>query len=86
MSGEVWYPVNKNDVFPEEFGAFLLGDPVVRKTFMQHHRDLLTAEFWQSKKERIMLGQMDDFYPYPEEVRFTNNDDGKTKYHGQLED
>ena len=47
MSGEVWYPVNKNDVFPEEFGTFLLGDPVVRKTFMQHHRDLLTAGFWK---------------------------------------
>jgi isocitrate dehydrogenase kinase/phosphatase len=86
MSGEVWYPVNKNDVFPEEFGAFLLGDPVVRKTFMEYHQDLLSAEFWQSKKERIAIGQMDDFYPYPEEVRFSNGDDGKTKHHGQLED
>ncbi|AVL71598.1 bifunctional isocitrate dehydrogenase kinase/phosphatase [Oligella urethralis] len=86
MSGEVWYPVDKYDVFPEEFGAFLLGDPVVRKTFMQHHSELLTSAFWQGKKERIQNGQMDDFYPYPEEVRFRNGDDGKTKYHGQVED
>ena len=86
MSGEVWYPVNKNDVFPEEFGTFLLGDQIVRKTFMTHHQDLLTAEFWRGKKERIQAGQMDDFYPYPENVRFSNGDDGKTKHHGELED
>lgn len=86
MSGEVWYPVNKNDVFPEEFGTFLLGDQIVRKTFMAHHQDLLTAEFWRGKKERIQAGQMDDFYPYPENVRFSNGDDGKTKHHGELED
>lgn len=86
MSDEVWYPVNKNDVFPEEFGAFLLGDPIVRKTFMKHHKELLTTKFWQSKKEHIEAGVMDDFYPYPEEVRFINGDDGKTKHHGQVED
>ena len=27
MSGEVWYPVGPNDVFPETFGPFLLGNP-----------------------------------------------------------
>jgi len=27
MSGEPWYSVARNDVFPEEFGTFLLGNP-----------------------------------------------------------
>ncbi len=71
MSGEVWYPVNKGDVFPEEFGPFLLGEPDVRQVFLQHHRDLLTAEFWQGKKDRLMQGIYDDFYPYPQSVRFS---------------
>ena len=31
LSAEPWYPVGANDVFPEEFAAFLLGDPRVRK-------------------------------------------------------
>ena len=53
---------------------------------MKHHQDLLTAAFWQGKKDRIAAGQMDDFYPYPESVRFSNDNDGKTKHHGQLED
>ncbi|QMT40776.1 bifunctional isocitrate dehydrogenase kinase/phosphatase [Neisseria shayeganii] len=70
MSGEVWYPVNKGDVFPEEFGPFLLGEPDVRKVFLEHHRDLLTPEFWQQKKERLQQGILEDFYPYPQSVRF----------------
>lgn len=70
MSGEVWYPVNKGDVFPEEFGPFLLGEPDVRQVFLQHHKDLLTPEFWQGKKERLMKGELDDFYPYPQSLRF----------------
>lgn len=70
MSGEVWYPVRKGDVFPEEFGPFLLGEPDVRQVFMKHHKDLLSAEFWQEKKERVQQGLFDDFYPYPQSVRF----------------
>ena len=72
MSGEVWYPVARNDVFPEEFGTFLLGDPLVRKTFLQYHRDLLTPDFWQQRQQRIRAGYMEDFYPYPEEMRFVH--------------
>lgn len=70
MSGEVWYPVHKGDVFPEEFGPFLLGEPDVRQVFLQHHKELLTPEFWQGKKERLIQGLMDDFYPYPQSMRF----------------
>ena len=71
MSNEVWYPVHKGDVFPEEFAPFLLGEPDVRQVFLEHHRDLLTPEFWQSKKEKLMQGIYEDFYPYPQSTRFT---------------
>jgi len=70
MSGEVWYPVNRGDVFPEEFATFLLGSPQVRKLFMKHHRDLLTPAFWQAAQERIRAGHVEDFFPYPQELRF----------------
>jgi isocitrate dehydrogenase kinase/phosphatase len=76
MSGEVWYPVARNDVFPEEFGTFLLGDPLVRKTFLKYHRDLLDAGFWQQRQQRIRDGVIEDFYPYPEEMRFANRQAG----------
>ncbi|MDN0081553.1 bifunctional isocitrate dehydrogenase kinase/phosphatase [Crenobacter sp. SG2305] len=70
MSGEVWYPVARGDVFPEEFATFLLGDPEVRRVFLEHHADLLTPEFWQTKQERIRAGFIEDFFPYPQHLRF----------------
>ena len=70
MSGEVWYTVHKHDVFPETFGPFLLGNPVVREVFMQHHADLLDAAFWQSHKERIAAGHVFDVFPYERDRRF----------------
>ena len=72
MSGEVWYPVNRGDVFPEEFATFLLGSPQVRKLFMKHHKDLLTPKFWQEAQEKIRSGHVEDFFPYPQELRFCN--------------
>jgi isocitrate dehydrogenase kinase/phosphatase len=78
MSGEVWYSVGPKDVFPETFGPFLLGNPVVREVFMKHHADLLDASFWQAHKERIAQGHVYDVFPYEREKRFapdaTNTD------------
>jgi isocitrate dehydrogenase kinase/phosphatase len=70
MSGEVWYPVARNDVFPEEFATFLLGNRDVRSVFMKHHAELLTPEFWQACQQKIRAGTMEDFFPYPTAVRF----------------
>jgi isocitrate dehydrogenase kinase/phosphatase len=72
MSGEVWYSVAKNDVFPETFGPFLLANPKVREVFMKHHADLLDAAFWRGHKERIQAGHMLDVFPYETSRRFQN--------------
>jgi len=71
MSGEVWYTVNKGDVFPETFAPFLLGNPAVREVFMAHHADLLDAAFWQGHKERNQAGHVHDVFPYEPSKRFT---------------
>ena len=73
MSGEVWYTVHRHDVFPETFGPFLLGNPVVRAVFMKHHADLLDAAFWQLHKERIAAGHVFDVFPYESERRFLSH-------------
>ncbi|MDR0478387.1 MAG: bifunctional isocitrate dehydrogenase kinase/phosphatase [Burkholderiaceae bacterium] len=77
MSGEVWYSVAKNDVFPETFGPFLLGNDRVRAVFMKHHADLLDPVFWQEHQERIRRGEVIDVFPYAPERRFGNAADGK---------
>ncbi|AUL99360.1 bifunctional isocitrate dehydrogenase kinase/phosphatase [Rhodocyclaceae bacterium] len=70
MSGETWYSAGPMDVFPEEFATFLLGSPRVRKAFLKYHRDLLEPEFWQEAQETIRRGHVEDFFPYPQELRF----------------
>jgi isocitrate dehydrogenase kinase/phosphatase len=72
MASEPWYAVGPNDVFPEEFGTFLLGDLRVREAFMRHHADLLDATFWQERQARIRQGALEDVFPYPESLRFRN--------------
>ncbi|GAA5785300.1 bifunctional isocitrate dehydrogenase kinase/phosphatase [Chitiniphilus shinanonensis] len=70
LSGEAWYTGHKNEVYPEEFGTFLLTRPEVRDAFLKYHADLLQPRFWQQTKARIQAGVVEDFYPYPAAVRF----------------
>ena len=70
LSQDVWYAVGPRDVFPEEFGPFLLGDERVREAFLRHNADLLRAEFWRESQERVAAGEIVDFFPYAEGVRF----------------
>jgi isocitrate dehydrogenase kinase/phosphatase len=70
MSSEPWYTVGPHDVFPEEFGTFLLGNPRVREVFMRHHADLLDPAYWQACQQRIRSGVLDDVFPYPDGLRF----------------
>jgi isocitrate dehydrogenase kinase/phosphatase len=71
MAAEPWYPVGRYDVFPEQFGPFLLGHPEVRKYFLKHHADLLTPKYWQDAKQRLLDGHVQDVFPYPQELRFS---------------
>jgi len=70
MSGEIWYSVGAHDVFPETFGPFLLGNPLVRDVFMRHHADLLDPAFWQGHQDRILAGHVHDVFPYERDRRF----------------
>ncbi|MDO5056241.1 MAG: bifunctional isocitrate dehydrogenase kinase/phosphatase [Lautropia sp.] len=76
MASEPWYPVAPNDVFPEEFGTFLLGNPLVRAPLLKYHADLLDPAYWQEKQARIRDGILDDVFPYPARLRFPRADDG----------
>jgi isocitrate dehydrogenase kinase/phosphatase len=72
LSDDPWFRVGPHDVFPEQFGPFLLGDARIRAAFLKYHADLLTPEFWQRRKDRIQQGVLEDIFPYPVERRFAN--------------
>jgi isocitrate dehydrogenase kinase/phosphatase len=70
MSGDVWYPVGPNDVFPEEFATFLLTDGAVRSDFLKHHSDLLDAHWWQAIQATLARGELPEVLSYPDRLRF----------------
>ena len=72
LAAEPWYGVARNDVFPEEFATFLLGEPRLRELFLRNHAELLDPDFWQACQRRIRDGEIVDFFPYPPSLRFCN--------------
>lgn len=70
LAAEPWYSVAPNDVFPEEFASFLLIDPELRKAFLQHHSDLLEADYWKGVQQDIKNGRQRDVFPYSVTRRF----------------
>ena len=64
MASTPWYLVAENDVFPEEFSAFLGLKPDLREVFMAHHADIFTPRFWQVHQDRIQSGNLAHVYPY----------------------
>ncbi|MEP6608885.1 MAG: bifunctional isocitrate dehydrogenase kinase/phosphatase [Burkholderiaceae bacterium] len=77
MSSDVWYAVDKRDMFPEKWGAFLLGDPRIRKAFIKHHADLLTPQFWNARKTQIARGRLESVFPYSPALRFNARFSGR---------
>ena len=72
MASEPWYSVSANDVFPEEFGRFLLNNDKIKKYFMRNHADLLDVRYWIRTQKNIKNGVFQDVFPYPEKHRFCN--------------
>ena len=74
MSSQVWFAVEPGDVFPEQFPTFMRFPRDVPASiwerFCEVHGDLFTPEFWTGVQERLADGDIPDFYPYPERLRF----------------
>jgi isocitrate dehydrogenase kinase/phosphatase len=59
-----WFMVADNDVFPEEFPAFLGLSADLLGVLLEHHGDLFTPEFWQDHQQRIASGNPKHVIPY----------------------
>ena len=70
MSGQPWYSVGPNDIFPEEFRLFFSGNQRARKAFDNFHSDIYDVAFWQGLQDRLKAGRVEDFFPYPRAIRF----------------
>jgi isocitrate dehydrogenase kinase/phosphatase len=68
-SGEAWFYVGENDVFPEEFTTFLGLPERLRGAFLGAHGEIMTARFWRVMQERHRAGEIVDIFPYRESQR-----------------
>jgi len=64
FSAEPWFYVGEQDVFPEEFRAFLVPSGELRDAFLAQHGNLLEVEFWQETQRRLGEGEVFDVFPY----------------------
>ena len=64
MRSDVWFHVNKNDIFPEEFIKFLSMEAHLRTLFLEVHGNLLTADYWNGVKNKHLKGDIELIIPY----------------------
>jgi isocitrate dehydrogenase kinase/phosphatase len=69
-SGEPWFSVSPNDVFPQELPTFIFAPGPARDIFMELHADLADPAFWIATQDRIHANIQDDVFPYPQDIRF----------------
>jgi isocitrate dehydrogenase kinase/phosphatase len=70
FSGEPWYYVGENDVFPEEFKTFMGLNKFQMEIFLSAHADLFGVDFWRRTQETILSGRWCHIFPYPADRRF----------------
>jgi isocitrate dehydrogenase kinase/phosphatase len=68
-AAEPWFGVAENDVFPEEFGAFMIPPGDLREAFLSRHADLLGVAYWRDMQDRQAKGELVDVFPYRPERR-----------------
>ena len=69
FASEPWFHVGEQDVFPEEFGTFLVPPGKLGEVFLEAHRDLLDLGYWQNVQQRLARGEVVDVFPYRREAR-----------------
>jgi isocitrate dehydrogenase kinase/phosphatase len=66
MSAEPWFYVGPHDMFPEEFLPFIGLHGELREIFLEAHRDLFDADFWNRMQALHRAGEIVDIFPYQE--------------------
>ncbi len=69
MSDQPWFPVEPNDVFPEEFKTYLRSPRIVGEIIETRHPEICTVDFWKAMQDQHEAGELPDFFPYPDELR-----------------
>ncbi len=70
MASEPWYSVGDYDVFPEEFIAFITGNPQLKRLILTNFAELFQPSYWKSVQQDIKNHRYRDIFPYSSSIRF----------------
>ncbi|HRH56336.1 MAG TPA: bifunctional isocitrate dehydrogenase kinase/phosphatase [Chitinophagales bacterium] len=59
-----------NDIFPEEFKAFMAPDGPIGEIFLAEHNEIFDPKYWRDIQKRIEAGEYLSFYAYDQYKRF----------------
>ncbi len=62
-----------NDIFPEEFKAFMAPDGPIGEIFLAEHNEIFDPKYWRDIQKRIAAGEYLSFYAYDQYKRFQSN-------------
>ena len=60
----------QNDIFPEEFKAFMVPEGIIGEIFLAEHADLFDPKYWRDIQKRITSGEYMRFFAYDKSKRF----------------
>jgi isocitrate dehydrogenase kinase/phosphatase len=62
-----------NDIFPEEFKAFMAPEGPIGEIFLAEHHEIFDPKYWRDIQKRIEAGEYLSFYAYDQYRRFNQN-------------
>lgn len=63
-----------NDIFPEEFKAFMAPDGPIGEIFLAEHSEIFDPKYWRDIQKQIEAGEYLRFYAYDQFKRFKANE------------
>ncbi|HQO90122.1 MAG TPA: bifunctional isocitrate dehydrogenase kinase/phosphatase, partial [Chitinophagales bacterium] len=66
-----------NDIFPEEFKAFMAPEGPIGEIFLAEHNEIFDPKYWRDIQKRIQAGEYLSFYAYDQYKRFHMHKDEK---------
>ncbi|MCW8091782.1 bifunctional isocitrate dehydrogenase kinase/phosphatase [Alteromonas sp. ASW11-130] len=68
--------VAPNDVFPEQFEHFIVGKRHLKNLLKRLHGDLMSPAYWKEIQALTANGEVQNFTPYNESMRFPRRQEG----------
>ena len=65
-----WFTPNLNDVYPEQFPRFIVGNKRLQNILLEEHNEIFDSDYWKDIQKKIKNGALLSIFPYDTSLRF----------------